>query len=154
MEWALTISTSAAARSRGIVVSAAFGAVHDSVADLTMALLLAAARGIVPAHIRTKAGRWKGFMGMELRDKTLGIVGLGRIGKEVSLRAQGFGMKVIAHDPKPDTAFAVAQGIRFVSLSELLASSDVVSLHAGLAQAGRPLLAWRDRVDEKGGHSA
>jgi D-3-phosphoglycerate dehydrogenase len=130
----------AAARSRGIVVSAAFGAVHDSVADLTMTLLLAAARGIVPAHISTKAGQWKGFMGMELRDKTLGIVGLGRIGKEVSLRARGFGMKVIAHDPMPDAAFAAAHGIRFVSLAELLSTSDVVSLHAGLEQAGRPLL--------------
>lgn len=130
----------AAARSRGIVVSAAFGAVHDSVADLTLALLLVAARGIVPAHNRTKAGQWKGFMGMELRDKTLGIVGLGRIGKEVGLRAQGFGMKVIAHDPKPDVAFAAEHGIRFVPLLELLVSSDVVSLHAGLSQAGRPLL--------------
>jgi len=129
-----------AARSRGIVVSAAFGAVHDSVADLTMALLLAAARGIVPAHIGTRAGKWKGYMGMELRDKTLGVVGLGRIGREVSLRAQGFGMKVIAHDPKPDAAFAAAHGIRFVPLAELLSSADVVSLHAGLEQAGRPLL--------------
>jgi D-3-phosphoglycerate dehydrogenase len=130
----------AAARSRGIVVGAAFGAVHDSVADLTLALLLAAARGIVPAHIRTKAGQWRGFMGMELRGKTLGIVGLGRIGKEVATRAQGFGMSVIAHDPKPDVAFAAAHGIRFVSLTELLSASDVVSLHAGLSRAGRPLL--------------
>ncbi|HUJ74506.1 MAG TPA: NAD(P)-dependent oxidoreductase, partial [bacterium] len=141
----------AAARSRGIVVSAAFGAVHDSVADLAMALLLAAARGIVPAHLRTRAGQWKGFMGMELRDKTLGIVGLGRIGKEVATRAQGFGMKVIAHDPKPDTVFSQAHGIRFTSLAELLALSDVVSLHAGLSQAGRPLLGEREIASMKKG---
>jgi len=133
-----------AARARGIVVSAAFGAVHDSVADMAMALLLAAARGIVPSHNRTREGKWKGFMGMELRDKTLGIVGLGRIGKEVSLRAQGFGMKVIAHDPRPDTAFAAAHGIRFVPLAELLSSSDVVSLHAGLERAGKPLLGEKE----------
>ena len=133
-----------AARARGVVVSAAFGAVHDSVADLTMALLLAVARGIVPAHASTKAGQWKGFMGVELRDKVLGIVGLGRIGKEVSVRAQGFGMKVVAHDPKPDAAFAASHGIRFLTLPELLAVADIVSLHAGLEQAGRPLLGERE----------
>ena len=140
-----------AARARHIVVSAAFGAVHDSVADLTMALLLAAARGIVPAHIGTKSGLWKGFMGMELRNKTLGLVGLGRIGKEVSLRAQGFGMKVIAHDPKPDAVFAAEHGIRYVPLPELLASADVVSLHAGLEQAGRPLLGEQELASMKKG---
>lgn len=140
-----------AARARGVVVSAAFGAVHDSVADLTLALLLAVARGIVPAHQGTKAGLWKGFMGMELRDKVLGIVGLGRIGKEVSLRAMGFGMKVVAHDPKPDAAFAAAHGIRFMPLDDLLAGSDVVSLHAGLEQAGRPLLGERELASMKPG---
>jgi len=129
-----------AARSRGIVVSAAFGAVHDSVADLTLALLLAAARGIVPAHLATRAGSWKGFMGMELRGKTLGIVGLGQIGKEVALRAQAFGMKVVATDPYPDQVFAAAHGLRFLPLKELLASADAVSLHAGLDKAGKPLL--------------
>ncbi len=130
----------AAARARGIVVSATFGAVHDSVADLTLALLLAVARGIVLSHLSTTAGQWKGFMGMELRDKTLGVVGLGRIGKEVSVRALAFGMKVIAHDPFPDAVFAAAHRIRFVPLDELLASADVVSLHAGLEHADRPLL--------------
>jgi phosphoglycerate dehydrogenase-like enzyme len=129
-----------AARARGVVVSAAFGAVHDSVADLTLALLLAVARGLVPAHAGTRAGQWKGFMGMELRGKVLGIVGLGRIGKEVSLRAFGFGMSVVAHDPKPDPVFAADHRIRYLGLNELLSVSDVVSLHAGLEQAGRPLL--------------
>ncbi len=129
-----------AARARGIVVSATFGAVHDSVADMTMALLLAVARGIVPAHASTREGKWKGFMGVELRGKVLGIVGLGRIGKEVALRALAFGMTVIAHDPKPDAAFAAAHGIRFLPLAELLGAADVVSLHAGLEQAGRPLI--------------
>ncbi len=140
-----------AARERGIVVSAAFGAVHDSVADLAMALLLAAARGIVPAHNGAKAGQWKGFVGMELRGKILGIVGLGRIGKEVSLRAKAFGMKVIATDPRPDTAFAATQGIRFVPLLELLALSDVVSLHAGVTNAGRPLLGTAELASMKKG---
>jgi len=129
-----------AARARAIVVSAAFGAVHDSVADMTLALLLAVARGIVPGHLATRAGKWKGFMGVELRGKTLGIVGLGRIGKAVALRAKGFGMRVVAMDPRPDPAFAVAQDVTYLSLPELLSEADVVSLHAGLEQAGHPLL--------------
>ena len=129
-----------AAWARGIVVSAAFGAVHDSVADLTLALLLALARGIVPAHLSTRAGQWKGFMGLELRGKTLGIVGLGRIGKEVALRALAFGMRIVATDPRPDPAFAAAHGIRYLGLADLLSASEAVTLHAGLEQAGRPLL--------------
>src|SRR5215468_3024703 len=94
-----------AARTKGVVVAATFGAVHDSVADLTMALLLAVARGVVPAHLDTVSGKWKGYVGMELRGKRLGIVGLGRIGKEVARRAQAFGMEVLACDPFPDSAF-------------------------------------------------
>lgn len=120
----------AAARVRGITVSYTPGFIHDSVADLTLALLLALARKIVPAHLSTKAGSWKAFFGVELRDKTLGIVGLGRIGKAVCERAKGFGMRVIAYDPYPDEVFAAAQGVTFVSLPELLETSDVVSLHA------------------------
>jgi phosphoglycerate dehydrogenase-like enzyme len=129
-----------AARTKGVVVAATFGAVHDSVADLAMALLLAVARGIVPAHLSTASGQWKGFVGMELRGKVLGIVGLGRIGREVALRAQGFGMEIIASDPYPDSAFAAAHRITFLSLADLLNRADVVSLHAGLASAGSPLL--------------
>jgi len=140
-----------AARKRGIAVGATFGAVHDSVADLTLALMLAVARGIVPAHRRTASGEWKGFMGMELRGKVLGIVGLGRIGKEVCLRAQGFGMEVVAHDLYQDTEFASQHHVRFASLEELLAGADVVTLHAGLAQAGRPLIGAEEIAQMKGG---
>lgn len=129
-----------AARRRGIVVTATPGAIHDSVADLTLALLLAVARQIVPAHAAVVSGGWGGFVGTELRGKTLGIVGLGRIGKEVSRRAQAFGMSVVAFDPYPDDAFAAAHGVVFLSLEELLARSDAVSLHAGIAAPGRPLL--------------
>lgn len=129
-----------AARARGIVVSATPGSIHDSVADLTMALLLALARKIVPSHLTTREGGWKPFFGLELRDKTLGIVGLGRIGKAVCERAAGFGMRLIAYDPYPDQAFAAAHGLTFVSLDELLAVSDVVSLHAAAEQVGGALI--------------
>jgi phosphoglycerate dehydrogenase-like enzyme len=124
----------AAARAHGIVVSATPGSIHDSVADLTLALILALARKIVPAHLETCAGGWKPFFGMELAEKTLGIVGLGRIGKAVCRRAQGFGMQVIAHDPFPDQAFAAAHDVRFVTLDELLVTADVISLHAPAEQ--------------------
>ncbi|CAA9553062.1 MAG: D-3-phosphoglycerate dehydrogenase [uncultured Thermomicrobiales bacterium] len=130
----------AAARARGIVVSATPGAISDSVADLTLALLLAVARRIVPAHASVVAGGWGNFVGTELRGRTLGIVGLGRIGQGVCLRAQAFGMTVVAHDPYPNEAFAAAHGVAFLPLPELLANSDAVSLHAGISGLERPLL--------------
>lgn len=129
-----------AARERGIVVSATPGAIHDSVADLTMALLLALARKIVPAHLSMKQGAWKPFFGMELRDKTLGLVGLGRIGKAVCIRAKGFGMRVVAFDPFPDQAFAAVNDVSFLPLLELLTLSDVVSLHAAAEQVDGTLI--------------
>jgi D-3-phosphoglycerate dehydrogenase len=129
-----------AARARGIVVSATPGAIHESVADLTMALMLALARSIVPAHLSTRAGGWKPFFGMELRDKVLGIVGLGRIGKAVCDRARAFGMAVLAHDPFPDMEFAADRGVKYVPLDALLANSDVVTLHAPADEAASPLI--------------
>jgi D-3-phosphoglycerate dehydrogenase len=86
------------------------------------------------------AGQWKNYTGMELRGKRLGIVGLGRIGQQVCLRAQGFGMRVIAHDPYPNQAFAAAHAVRFVSLAELIAQADVITLHAPPDQLSGPLL--------------
>ncbi|MCG3207588.1 MAG: Hydroxypyruvate reductase [Anaerolineae bacterium] len=124
-----TINLEAAQR-RGIVVSATPGAIHDAVADLTLALLLALARKIIPAHLATQAGGWKPFFGIELRNKILGVVGLGRIGKAVCVRAQSFGMRLVAFDVYQDKEFAAQYGITFVSLDELLAMSDVVTLHA------------------------
>ena len=129
-----------AAKARGIVVSATPGTNHHSVADLTMALLLALARGVVTSHNDVRQGGWRTFYGMELLDKTLGIIGLGRIGKEVCRRAQAFGMTVIACDPYPDTAWAAEHGVPFVALKELLARSDVVTLHAAAEMVEGPLI--------------
>ncbi len=129
-----------AARAKGIVVSATPQASSDSVADLTLALLLAVARKVVPAHINTRAGAWQAFTGMELRDKVLGIVGLGRIGQQVCLRAQGFGMRVVAYDPYANQEFVASHQVRLVSLEELLASADVVTLHAPADQVKCPLV--------------
>lgn len=130
----------AAARAHGIVVSATPGTNHDSVADLALALLLALARGVVRSHNDVRHGGWQAFYGMELMDKTLGIVGLGRIGKTVAVRAQAFGMRVIACDPYPDAPWATAHGVSLVPLDALLADADVVSLHAAAEMTGRPLI--------------
>lgn len=129
-----------AAHEHGIVVSATPGAIHDSVADHTMALLLAVTRQVVPAHQSTAAGEWRNFVGLELRGRVLGLVGLGRIGKEVCVRAQTFGMQVVAYDPYPDHTFATEREVRFQSLEEMLQASDIVSLHAAVTDSVQPLL--------------
>lgn len=129
-----------AARERGIVVSYTPNTIADSVADLTLALLLALARKVVPAHLSTRQGRWKPFFGLELRDASLGLVGLGAIGKAVCIRAKAFGMRVLAHDPFPDHDFAAEHGVTFLPLDDLLRMSDVVSLHAAAEQVEGTLL--------------
>ena len=86
------------------------------------------------------AGRWESFIGPELRGKTLGIVGLGRVGKGVARRARGFDMRVIATDPVRDEEFARTNGVAYVSLHELLDAADVVSVNASLNHTSRGLL--------------
>jgi D-3-phosphoglycerate dehydrogenase len=132
-----------AARARGIVVTATPGTMHDSVADLAMALLLAVARRIVPMDEGVKAGGWPRSTGMELRGKTMGLVGFGRIGREVARRAQGFGMRIVAFDPYPDETYAARHNVTLLPFEELLKSSDVVSLHAAASDSG-PLLGERE----------
>lgn len=130
----------AAAKAKGVSVSSTPGAIHDSVADLTMALLLALARNLVAVHVATRQGGWKSPFGVELRDKVMGIVGLGRIGKGVALRAKGFGMKLVAYDPYPDGTFADEHGVTFLTLDNLLQTADVVSLHAAAEQVEGTLI--------------
>ncbi len=123
-----------AATRRGIVVMNTPGANSVAVAELTMALLLCLARHVPRADQLTHAGKWekKSLQGTELRDKTLGIVGLGRIGIEVSRRAKAFGMEVIASDPYVAPAVGEQLGLALVQLDELYARADYISLHVGL----------------------
>ena len=130
----------AAAGARGIVVAVCGGPATDSVADMAMALLLAVARRVPQADASVKQGRWKRFVGPELRGKTLGIVGLGQIGKAVADRAKGFGMRLVAHDAREDRAFAASSGVSCVTLDELLATSDFVSLHAPVTHETRRMI--------------
>ena len=102
-----------------------------SAAELAVGLLLAAARHIAPANAALKQGEWKRskYSGVELYEKTAGIVGLGRIGALVAQRLSAFGMTVVAYDPFVAAGRAAQMGVRLVSLDELLRTADVVSVH-------------------------
>ncbi len=118
-----------AARERGIRVCNTPGANADSVADMTMCLMLACARQVVNHDIHTRLGEWKRYPSFELKGRQLGLVGFGTIGREVARRAAGFGMKLAAYDPYFDEEAARTYGVRRMALDVLLASSDIVSLH-------------------------
>jgi D-3-phosphoglycerate dehydrogenase len=124
----------AAATRRGIVVMNTPGANAVAVAELTIGLMLTLARKVSAANASMHAGKWekKILQGSELRGKTLGILGLGRIGLEVARRAKGFGMELIGSDPFVSAAVARENGIKLVTLEELLAGSDYLTLHVGL----------------------
>ena len=123
-----------AATKRGIVVMNTPGGNAVAVAEHTFALMLALARHLVRADSTMHAGKWekKTLQGTELRGKTLGIVGLGRVGVEVSRRAIAFGMKVVAHDPYVAPSLAQQLNITLGSLDEVFAQSDYITLHVGL----------------------
>jgi D-3-phosphoglycerate dehydrogenase len=123
-----------AATRHGIVVMNTPGANAIAVAELTLALMLALARELPRANSTMHAGKWekKSLGGSELRAKTLGILGLGRIGLEVARRARSFGMEVIGHDPFVAASVARENEIRLVAVDELFRSSDYLSLHVGL----------------------
>ena len=116
----------AAASARGVVVMNAPGANSISVAELAIGLMLALARHVAAADAAMKQGKWekKKFVGEELRDKTLGLAGLGRIGQEVARRARAFGMRVIAHDPFIAAHVAEDLGVELVSMDDLFAGAD------------------------------
>ncbi len=122
----------AVATQMGIVVMNTPGGNTISTCEHTLALLLALCRNIPAADASMKAGRWdrKKFMGREIRGKTLGIVGAGRIGSEVAKRAQAFEMKVIAFDPILTATKAEAMGVELVSLDELIERADFITVHA------------------------
>ncbi|MGA2349138.1 MAG: phosphoglycerate dehydrogenase [Terracidiphilus sp.] len=124
----------AAATRRGIVVMNTPGANAVAVAELTIGLMLTLARKVPAANASMHAGKWekKILQGSELRGKTLGILGLGRIGLEVARRAKGFGMEIIGSDPFVSAAVARENSIKLVTLDELLAGSDYLTLHVGL----------------------
>jgi D-3-phosphoglycerate dehydrogenase len=138
---------------RGIPVLTAPGANSTSAAEHTFALLLALMRKVPAASALMAAGKWdrKPFQGTELRGKTLGILGLGRIGTQVARIAQAFGMTVIAIDPYVVPSQALSLGVELLSLEQVLARSDVLTLHMALTDETRHLLnAERLKLMKKG----
>jgi D-3-phosphoglycerate dehydrogenase / 2-oxoglutarate reductase len=119
---------------QGIAVMNTPGANAVAVAEHTLAMMLALARHLCRANELMHAGKWekKSLQGTELRGKTLGIVGLGRVGMEVARRARAFGMDIVAHDPFVSIAVAKEQGISIAKLEEVYAASDYLTLHVGL----------------------
>ena len=126
----------------GIVVVNTPGGNTISTAEHTLGLMLALARHIPQAHESMNAGKWdrKSYSGVELRGKTLGIVGFGRIGRAVAKRALAFEMTVIAYDPHIPADVAADLGVRLVSLEELFRTSDFITLHAMLTPENREMI--------------
>src|SRR6266478_4963038 len=120
-----------AATAAGVLVMNTPGGNAASVAEHALAVMLAMARYITQANASTRAGKWekKKFMGSELRGKTLGIVGLGSIGREVVKRARAFEMRVVAHDPYVTSTIAHDLGVELLPLPKLYAASDYITLH-------------------------
>jgi D-3-phosphoglycerate dehydrogenase len=129
-----------AATTRRLPVCITPGANRISVAELAFALMLSLARNLTQHLELVQSGGWKPTMGTELARKTLGIVGLGQIGKAVAQRARAFKMRVLATDPYPDPEFAEAYEIAFTSLEQLLGESDFVSLHLFLNEQNGHLI--------------
>jgi D-3-phosphoglycerate dehydrogenase / 2-oxoglutarate reductase len=121
-----------AAAEQGIVVTNTPGANSASVAELTVALILALARNIVEASTATRAGAWPRLNGVSLEGKCVGLVGFGAIGKQVARRLAGFDCQLVAFDPYPDHAAAEKYGVQILSLDALLRMADFVSLHLPL----------------------
>jgi phosphoglycerate dehydrogenase-like enzyme len=133
-----------AATRHGVAVAMAFGTNHESVADYAFALAIGLALELLPHHARVAGGGWGCSFHPGLWGRSLGIVGLGRIGKALARRARAFEMRICAADPAADQAFAAAQGIELVTLDELLREADVVSLHTPLMAATRHLIGRRE----------
>lgn len=123
-----------AATAAGVLVMNTPGGNSVSVAEHTLALMLSMARAIPQASASTKSGKWekKKFLGSELRGKILGIVGLGSIGREVLKRARAFQMRIIAHDPYVMSQLAKDIGVELVTIDELFAQADYITLHVSL----------------------
>jgi D-3-phosphoglycerate dehydrogenase len=131
-----------AATQRGVVVMNTPGGNTISTAELTFSMLMALARKIPQAHASMKAGEWnrKSFQGVELNNKTLGILGMGRIGSEVARRAIVFGMRVLAYDPYLSLSRAKALQVELLELDEVLARSDFITVHMPMSDETRGMV--------------
>ena len=138
-----------AATARKVAVCNTPGVLTQATAEFAFTLLVAAARRVVEAAQYVRDGRWQTWgprllLGQDIAGATLGIVGFGRIGKELARMASGFNMRLLAHDPYEDPGAPAEFGIRYVSLDELLRESDFVSLHVALTPETHHLIGARE----------
>ena len=133
-----------AATRRKVWVTNVPGENADSVAELTLALMLALARRIPFCHSLVQQGGWKIIAGQELKAKTLGIIGLGAIGKSVVKKVQGLEMNVIGYDIKRDKEFSNQWNVKYHSLENLLRTSDFISVHLPLTEQTKKLISSRE----------
>ena len=135
-----------AATSAGIAVVNAPTGNTVAAAEHTFGLILALSRNIPHAHQSLREGEWRrsDFIGTEVQNKTLGIVGLGRVGSEVARRAQSFGMRLVAFDPFVAPDYASRMGVNLITLEELLAESDFVTLHTPLTDSSHNLIGAKE----------
>jgi D-3-phosphoglycerate dehydrogenase len=129
-----------AAREKGIIVTNTPGANSVSVAELALGLILALARQIPDAVEAVHQGKWPRYSGISLEGKTIGILGLGAIGKQLARRLKGFDCKILAFDPYADAAFANENQIELSSMEEVIVKSDFLSLHLPLLPETRGLV--------------
>jgi D-3-phosphoglycerate dehydrogenase len=139
------IDIDAATRSGIVVVNAPTGNIIAA-AEHTIALMLALARNVPQANSYLKSGKWRReeFIGTEIRNKTLGIIGLGNVGSEVAKRVQAFEMRVIAHDPFVSNDYAQNLKVELVSMDELLKEADFVTLHVPLTATTTKLIGGKE----------
>ncbi len=138
-----------AARERGIIVTNTPGVLDETTADVAFMLVLAAARRLGEGERLLRAGKWEWWGPMQLRGldvwgKTLGIVGMGRIGRAVARRGKGFGMEILYHNRSRNEDAEEELGARYVELEDLLRESDFVSIHTPLTQDTRHLISERE----------
>ena len=131
-----------AATRNGVVVSNTPGANTNAAVEQTIGLMLGAARSTAQAHASLLDGQWarSQFVGTELKGKTLGIIGFGRIGRRVAAISQAIGMTVVAHDPYVEVADAAEVDVELTSIENVLASADVLTLHMAPPADGKPFL--------------
>ncbi|RLT45861.1 MAG: hypothetical protein DWI63_03730 [Chloroflexi bacterium] len=131
-----------AAAARGVIVVNSPLAATTAVAELTLALMLAVARQVPLADAAMKQGEWpkKKLQGVELEGKTLGLIGFGRIGREVARRAQVFGMRIVAYEVIPIDPASVAHLATLLELQQVLAAADYISLHVPVTSATRNII--------------
>jgi D-3-phosphoglycerate dehydrogenase len=144
------IDVEAATRKGIVVVNAPSGNII-SAAEHTIALMLAMARHIPQANAVLRSGQWRrhDFIGVEVRGKTLGIIGLGNVGTEVMRRAKGLEMRIVAHDPFVSLEYAGTLGVELVSLDELLRQSDFITLHTPLSELTKGLIGAKELAKVK-----